>query len=164
MRNVFFCFMLGCGATPNWSSYEDCQDLEMGAEGDDCWAQHAADFFRDAESESDRLAAEERIVARVEQTAVRDYIWLTITREVDPASYRYCEMIESPPLSERCRVLVSRPHLHRELLGENPPPPMRTMDRKVGPSMRGPVQGGTPPSPNGASDMVEQPETNKKSD
>ena len=120
--------LVACQSDPQ--SVAECPDLS-GAQRDECYAKYAADLFR-----QDPGAAEEVINSQVSDSQVRDYIWLTVTREVDPSSYRYCDRIVEPTLGERCRVLVSRPHLHRELQRESGAP-------------GGPGGGATPGGPQG---------------
>ena len=50
---------------------------------------------------------------------VRDYLWLEVTRKVDPTTTKFCQLIQSQTLLKRCQTLVSRPHLHRETLRQN---------------------------------------------
>ncbi len=102
--------LLGCFA-PSWNTADDCLSERSAAQADECWAAIAPQLFR-----ADRDRGEQLITEHVTDPQVADFIWLTVTREVDPSSYRYCERIIEPALQERCRVLVSRPHLHRELL------------------------------------------------
>ena len=116
---------LGCSGGSGFSSAADCEGLSMGEQADECWAQHAAEVFR-----TDPNRGVEIVENNVSDQRVKDFIWLTVTREVDPSSYKYCDRIQEEALAERCRVLVSRPHLHRELLkagggedGKAGPPP-----------------------------------------
>ena len=102
---------LGCSGGSGFSSAADCEGLSMGEQADECWAQHAAEVFR-----TDPNRGVEIVENKVSDQRVKDFIWLTVTREVDPSSYKYCDRIQEEALAERCRVLVSRPHLHRELL------------------------------------------------
>lgn len=135
----------GSGGT-TYDDPEQCKAMPAGAERDECWAATAAELFR-----SDPQNAEAIIMEQVQDPKILDFIWLTVTREVDPGSYRYCEKIQEPALAERCKVLVSRPHLHRALQqegGEAPqqgaPPP------NGGPPMGGGPPGGGPPMGGGA--------------
>lgn len=98
---------LGGPATP-----ARCAAMGGGSKRDACWATVAVELFQ-----ADPRAATARIEAEVEDPQIRDFIWLTITREVDPRTKRYCARIQSPTIAERCNVLVHRPHLHRALLG-----------------------------------------------
>ncbi len=145
MRNLavtagLVCTLLACGGPAGGPS--DCEAMGAGAARDECWSTHAPTLFR---ATSDPDAAVALISQQVEDQQIRDFIWLTITREVDPSSYRYCRLIEEQALAERCRVLVSRPHLHRELVGGQAggagggPPP------GGGPPGGGPPGGGPPP-------------------
>ena len=99
------------GSAP--TSLADCETMKPGPQADECWAKFLPELFR-----TDPQRASEQVEKQVQDQRVRDFIWLTVTREVDPGSYKYCEKIEESPLAERCRVLVSRPHLHRELSKE----------------------------------------------
>lgn len=140
-----------CG--PSWSSAEDCEALDRGAGADECWATYAPSVFR-----TDRARGEKIVEERISDSRVRDFVWLTVTREVDPGSYRYCDRIVEDALAARCRVLVSRPHLHRELVKDgggtgDPPPPGAPPGAGGGPAPGAsapPVEGGAatpPPAP-----------------
>ncbi len=114
------------------TTYDDpaqCEGMAAGAERDECWAATAPALFA-----KDPVAAEQIIVTQVEDPKVRDFIWLTVTREIDPGSTRWCEKIQEAALAERCKVLVSRPHLHRALQQE----------RGQSPGVGGPPPGGPP--------------------
>ncbi len=122
--------LVACTGARDWSGPDDCKALGAGADRDECWARHAPALFKE-----DADKGVQTVEAQVGDPAVKDFIWLTVTREVDPSSYKYCDRIVEPTLAERCRVLVSRPHLHRELLRDReatgggggtpggPPPP-----------------------------------------
>jgi U5 snRNP spliceosome subunit len=136
--------LLSCTTAPAaFQSPDECRALSAGAQRDECWAAVAPELFSD-----DPVAAEAIVMEQVGDSKVRDFIWLTVTREVDPGSYRWCEKIEERALGARCRTLVSRPHLHRALQQEGgaagqpktggPPP------GGAGPR-RGPPPGGGPP-------------------
>ncbi len=117
MLALLFC--LGCSGTtgPPWSEPEDCVELRPGRARDECRATTAPTVFRRD------LGQGEAWVAGIEETLVRDYAWLTVTREVDLRGKRYCDRIETKELAERCRTLVSRPHLLQELQrGQGPRP------------------------------------------
>ncbi len=111
-----------------WSSIDDCDAISAGAKADECYAEYAADVFRTDPERGIKIVEE-----KITDQRVKDFVWLTVTREVDPGSYKYCDRIEEEALAERCRVLVSRPHLHRELL-------------KGGKAGDGPSAGGPPPA------------------
>ena len=106
-------FALGCAGGGSWDGPEDCAALSKGANADECWAQHAPALFK-----TDPARGVAVVESDVSDQRIRDFIWLTVTREVDPSSYKYCDKIQEAALQDRCRVLVSRPHLHRELLKE----------------------------------------------
>ncbi len=108
---------LACdGADPSsWSTPDDCEPLAPGRARDECRAAVAAEVFR-----AD-LGAGERWVAGISDTLLRDYAWLTVTRDVDLRGKRYCDRIETPELAERCNTLVSRPHLLQQLQKGGPP-------------------------------------------
>lgn len=116
-----------------WSSVDDCKALRPGGRADDCWAKFAPDVFR-----TDAKAGIDIVEHRIRDPRVKDFVWLTVTREVDPSSYKYCDRIQDKALADRCRVLVSRPHLHRAL--------MKAKRGRAGPTPRAPS--GAPP-PNG---------------
>ncbi len=99
----------------DWSGPEDCRALSDVRWRDECFSQVAVQVFR-----SDR-AAGEALALEVSDPLVRDYIYLAVTREIDPGSPEYCRLIELVELRARCEMLVRRPHLHRELVGEPPP-------------------------------------------
>ncbi len=161
--------VVAVGCSGGWSGPEDCEGLSAGAAADECWAQYAPEVFR-----TDPGRGEKIVMEKVQDAQIRDFIWLTVTREVDPSSYRYCEKIKESAIEQRCRVLVSRPHLHRELMrgsageqgnggaggGPSPggaqggPPPGRPPgggppQGAGGPPQGagGPPQGGSPPPP-----------------
>jgi len=145
----------------SWSSIEDCEGLSKGPKADECWAEYLPDVFR-----ADAERGIELVETKIEDQRVKDFVWLTVTREVDPGSYKYCERIQEEALAERCRVLVSRPHLHRELMkgqksggppGGGPPGggPPGGGPPGGGPPGGGPPGGGTPDG--GAPDGVEVP-------
>jgi len=114
------------------STMEGCAALGSTGDRDECYASIAVDVFREDLDQGEELAR------GIVDPTIRDFVYLTVTREVDPSTPRWCDQIREPALASRCRVLVSRPHLHRELLGgegKGPPP---------GPPPRGP---GPPPGP-----------------
>lgn len=108
--------LVACGQS-QFTSVDQCSDLAAGARQDDCWSQTLPALYGTDRDRAERLTRES-----VSDPRVRDYIYLTVTRDVDPGSMKYCELIEEAALKERCKVLVSRPHLHRELTGQKPQP------------------------------------------
>lgn len=131
---------LGCSGGGSWDSPDDCAALSKGATADECWAQHAPALFK-----ADPARGVQVVENDVSDQRIRDFIWLTVTREVDPSSYKYCDKIQEEALKDRCRVLVSRPHLHRELLKEGGGGP----GGPPGGAQGGPPPGGGPPPPGG---------------
>jgi hypothetical protein len=87
--------------------HRDCAALDAGPARDACYAEEAVRLFRE-----DPAAATAAIERDVGDPATRDLIWFEVTRAVEPGSVRYCQKISAPVLEERCRVFVSRPHLH----------------------------------------------------
>jgi hypothetical protein len=130
------CAGSGGNATP-----ADCAALPVGPAADACYVETAVPAFR-----ADPVAADAAVQSRVQDAQLRDFIYLTVTREVDPTTPRWCDKMGDRTLKERCMVLVSRPHLHRELLGgQGGPPPGGSP-----PPGGGPPPGGSPPPPGGA--------------
>ncbi|MAY81977.1 MAG: hypothetical protein CL930_14510 [Deltaproteobacteria bacterium] len=107
-------FMLLFACTFGPPTPQRCAAMSEGESRDNCWAEVAVDLFR-----SQGADAIELIESGVSDQRVQDYIWLTVTREVDPRSDRYCKRISTASIAERCRVFVRRPHLHRAM---DPPP------------------------------------------
>jgi len=87
-----------------------CEDLMAGAKRDTCYVEHAVALFRQQGNQA--IAT---ILREVSDPVARDFIWLTLTRDVDSSTERWCHRIESEAIAERCRVLVRRPHLHRAI-------------------------------------------------
>ena len=101
--------LLSCG--PDGSDASSCSGLAEGPKRDDCWSVHILDAFR-----KDPVHAEKIVEKEIEDPQIQDFIWLKVTREYNPSTRRYCEKIRDRALAERCTVLVSRPHLHRDTL------------------------------------------------
>jgi hypothetical protein len=97
----------------SWSSEADCAAIEDVAWRDECYAKIALEVTR-----TDRPAGA-ALVMKIQDPLIRDYTWLTITREVDPGTPEFCRRIKKSEIRDRCEMLVRRPHLHREL---NPSP------------------------------------------
>lgn len=133
--------LLGCsGGAP--STPEDCAGIGDVARRDDCYAQVAPAVFR-----TDPKAGVALVTTGVSDQTVRDFIWLEVTRDVDPNTDQYCQRIVDAALKERCMVLVSRPHLHRGLVQEGKKPPKAPMGGV--PPGAPPPEGAAPP-PQGA--------------
>ena len=106
-----FLVLLACQQQSSWSSAEDCQKLERGVEKDNCWSVHLVDVFSANPQQGTTI-----IQQQISEPKVQDFLWLEMTREVDPTTMTYCKQIKDKSLLERCRLLVSRPHLHRDTL------------------------------------------------
>ena len=98
----------------NLGKQEDCHQLKRRDIKDDCWSNFIVDVFMQDKAEGEKIMEEQ-----ISNSKVRDFLWLEITRKVDPTSMIYCKKIQDKTLLERCRTLVSRPHLHRETLRTN---------------------------------------------
>lgn len=98
MRTLWMLVLVGCGGG---SGPEGCS----GADRDACLVERLPAVFREDEARGEALAE------TIEDGALRDLLWLTLTRDVDPTREAWCARIASPPLGERCRAIVSRPHL-----------------------------------------------------
>ena len=93
------------------ASPDDCEAMSQGELRDDCWSLHAVSLFKDDEAKGISM-----VETQISDQKIADYIWLTVTREHNPSTRKFCERIKSSALKERCMVLVSRPHLHRDIL------------------------------------------------
>ena len=90
---------------------EDCEGIGDVIKRDDCYVKVLPDVFR-----TDPARGVQLVETAVTDPTVKDFIWLEVTRDVDPNSNKYCNRIQDKVLADRCRVLVSRPHLHRDLV------------------------------------------------
>ena len=115
--------IFACQSTPDkgWVTQEDCADLPSGDVKDDCFGHFIVDIFK-----SDAKRGMEIMQQEISNDSVRDYLWLEITRKVDPTTTKFCQLIQSKTLLKRCQTLVSRPHLHRETLRQNDNSPKGT--------------------------------------
>jgi hypothetical protein len=93
--------------------FEDCRRLSAGTKRDTCFVTHAVELFK-----RDPALGTSTVVHEVSDSAVRDFIWLSVTRDVDPTTDQWCQRIKSEAIAQRCRVLVRRPHLHRAIEAE----------------------------------------------
>ena len=137
----------GCTSSSSYDSPEDCMALDAGDARDECWSLQAVPLFK--QNEDDPTAAEKIINEQVSSSQIRDFIWLDVTKRVSPQSRYYCQKIETSALRERCATLVSRPHLHRELLqgeggapGPGGGPPSKGKGKSKGPGKAPPPGGG----------------------
>ena len=112
----FISLLVGCAVdkqSEQWSSAEDCLSLPVGANKDNCLSTHIVDVFK-----ADPVKGVAVVKNEISEQPIRDFIWLKITREYNPATREYCDLIEDKILQERCHSLSSRPHLHRDILRE----------------------------------------------
>ena len=108
----FLVLSMACNDAPHKpNSPDDCQDLNKGELRDDCWSEHAVTVFKDDEARGISI-----VETQISDPRIADYIWLTVTREHNPSTRTFCDRIKDRALKERCLVLVSRPHLHRDVL------------------------------------------------
>ena len=109
-------FLFACQSANDkgWSTQADCASLTMGNVKDDCYGHFIVDIFK-----SDSSRGMEIMQKEISNDNVRDYLWLEVTRKVDPTTTKFCQLIKSQTLLKRCQTLVSRPHLHRETLRQN---------------------------------------------
>jgi len=108
VRLFFFSLLFAC--SPKWSSVADCEKETEVSLADSCYGEVLPDLFR-----TDPNGADQLVQARIQDPMVRDFVYLTVTREIDPSTYRWCERMQEKVLIERCRVIVGRPHLHEAL-------------------------------------------------
>jgi hypothetical protein len=88
----------------------DCASVLSQGAKNECYAKVAPELFR-----TDPEAGIKLVQTEITDTTIQDFVFLKVTREIDPSTPRYCELIQDKVLADRCRVLVSRPHLHRGL-------------------------------------------------
>ena len=107
-------FWLGCGSekdSSDWSSIDDCRTLSDPQNKDDCISKFIVGVFK-----TDPERGIELVENQISEQINRDYIYLTLTREYNPATREYCDRIQDPSLKDNCNTLQSRPHLHRDIL------------------------------------------------
>ncbi len=111
--SVLFILTVGCQSEPstNWRTVDDCTAIPSGNLQDDCWGHFIVDVFK-----TDSKRGMDIMQNKISSDSVRDYLWLEVTRKVDPTTTKFCQQIQSKTLAKRCQTLVSRPHLHRETL------------------------------------------------
>ncbi len=123
MLSLSLFVLLACGTAPEPTSLDECQALDPSPARDECYATFLPDLFM-----TDPPAAAELVERSIEDPLVRDFVYLQVTRDIDPAGGRWCERISEGPVAERCKVLARRPHLQRARLGRGPgsaPPPLK---------------------------------------
>ena len=108
--------LLACWAD-TWSSADDCEGLSKGPNKDQCWSVHLIEVFKEDLETGDRIAQ-----AQITDSRIRDFIYLSVTREIDPSTTKWCDKMVDTAMKSRCQVLVSRPHLHRDVLQQKKMP------------------------------------------
>ena len=111
---VWIVVPVSCTPSPKQNIPEECASLPMGVEKDDCWGNCIIEVFS-ADSQKGMQIME----SEISNPKVRDFLWLEITRKINPTTMTYCKKIADKDLFNRCQTLVSRPHLHRESLRSN---------------------------------------------
>ncbi len=114
----FLALVLACSTPPPPESIDECPTVSSIAARDECYATFVPALFA-----SDPRAAAELVEARIEDPLVRDFVYLQVSRDLDPAGGRWCDLISAPVVAERCHVLARRPHLQRARVGEHAPGP-----------------------------------------
>ena len=108
--------LLACGdllsgdAGDGPGSMETCLAMDAGDERDKCMEDTIVATFQANEEEGQRIIREE-----VDNPQLQDFLWYIVTKQYNPKSDQYCREIQTKALSERCRSIVQRPHLHREM-------------------------------------------------
>ena len=103
--------LLAC-QTQTWSSAEDCEELPMGPNKDQCWSVHLMEIFKDDLETGDRIAQ-----AQIQDSRdSRFYLPQCDCVKFEPSTTKWCDKMTEAAMKERCQVLVSRPHLHRDVL------------------------------------------------
>ena len=114
--------LLACWAE-TWNSADDCEGLSKGPNKDQCWSVHLVEVFKEDLESGDRIAQ-----AQITDSRIRDFIYLSVTREIDPSTTKWCDKMVDTALKSRCQVLVSRPHLHRDVLQQKNLPEQKSQD------------------------------------
>jgi len=113
----FVLSLFSCHTQSSWDSVSECLSLQKGEKKDDCLSIHGVELF-----EKNPKNAKKTIQEAISDPLIRDFIWLKVTREYNPATQEYCKEINNKALKERCITLVRRPHLHREKKRSSPKP------------------------------------------
>jgi hypothetical protein len=108
--------VLACSTSPPPESLDDCHTMQASSTRDECYAAFVPALFG-----SDPRAAAEVVEERIEDPLVRDFVYLQVSRDLDPAGGRWCDRISAEVVAERCHVLARRPHLQRARVGEQSP-------------------------------------------
>lgn len=113
---IVLCLLAACsGGTP--TTAEDCAGISSAKEKDACLLAVVPALFK-ANPEAGIKLVEEQI----SDPLTRDMAWYEVTKEVDPSSNKYCDRMKDRTLADRCRTVVARPHLHRDLTGQDATP------------------------------------------
>ena len=107
----------GCTGAPPTTA-EECAALRSTADRDECYLVVTPLVFK-----ADPKAGITMVETGITDPLTRDMAWYNVTKQVDPHSNKYCDRIQDATLADRCRQVVSRPHLHRELTGKQGGPP-----------------------------------------
>jgi hypothetical protein len=128
--------LFGCsGSEP--TSAADCTGISSAKERDECYLKVLPAVFK-----ADAEAGVRMVENDVSDPVSRDFAWYKVTKEVDPNSNKYCDRIKDRTLADRCRTLVSRPHLHRDLTGsEAVPSGMKNAPDRSKPAIEPPKSG-----------------------
>lgn len=139
---MWMLLFLACGTPKAPQSVADCDALSTGK--DDCYAKMAPAVFAKSPEEGIKLVEE-----KITDPTIRDFVYLTVTRDQDPSSTRYCDRMKDEVLANRCKTLVARPHLHRGTGEGQPGAPGGPPPGSPPPGTRPPdgPPPGSPPSP-----------------
>lgn len=121
MPSLLLSLVVACSTQSQPSSLDACHGMDASPQRDECYADFLPELFL-----TDPPRAAELVQHGIEDSLVRDFVYLQVTRDLDPAGGRWCERISSTTVAERCRVLARRPHLQRARLGrdaDTPPAP-----------------------------------------
>ena len=108
---LFLIFIAGCGGD-SISTMDDCVGLAKSPQADACFTEFAVELVKRDGSKGEKVISD-----GVENPKVLDYIWLTLSKELELSNYRYCDMIVESAMEDRCRTIVGRPHLRQRKNG-----------------------------------------------
>ena len=106
MNSLILVTLIGCQLSSN--SPVDCYGLERGSEKNDCWSKQIMEVFSQDSEKALQIIQEE-----ISDQQVKDFLLLEITKNADAPLIEYCQQIQGKALQDRCRILISRPHLKR---------------------------------------------------
>ena len=91
---------MGCQSTlTKVGVQEDCASLPIGNVKDDCYGHFIVDIFK-----SDPKSGMKIMQQEISNDDVRDYLWLEVTRKVDPTTTKFCQLIKSQTLLSVVRL------------------------------------------------------------